>query len=51
MEAPIDASNVMLLGDGKPVRVGFQVEYKEVNGRQKRVVKRVAKNEARKVID
>ena len=51
VEAPIDASNVMLLVDGKPVRVGFQVEYKEVNGRQKRGVKRVAKNEARKVID
>ncbi|MCC8140251.1 MAG: 50S ribosomal protein L24 [Lachnospiraceae bacterium] len=50
-EAPIDASNVMLVVDGQTTRVGFQVEYKErENGSKKRVVKRVAKATG-KVID
>ncbi len=38
-EAPIDASNVMYLHDGKPSRLGYKIE--EVNG--KRVKKRIIK--------
>ena len=50
-EAPLNISNVMLLVDGQPTRVGFQVEYKDLeNGRKKRIVKRVAKATG-KVID
>ncbi len=39
-EAPLDASNVMVLHNGKPTRVGFQVSVE--NG--KTVKKRVAKS-------
>ena len=35
-EAALDASNVMLLVDGQPTRVGFRIE----NGRKVRVAKR-----------
>ena len=38
-EAPIDASNVMLLVDGQPTRVGFKVE----NGKKVRVAKKTGK--------
>ncbi len=50
VEGPIDISNVMLVVNGQPTRVGFQVEYQDVNGKKKRVVKRVAKKTG-KVID
>ena len=39
MEAPINASNVMLSEGGKPVRVGFQV----VDGKKVRVSKKTGK--------
>jgi len=39
-EAPIDASNVMVVVNGKPSRVGFQVEKTEDG---KRKVHRIAK--------
>ncbi|MCL2704410.1 MAG: 50S ribosomal protein L24 [Defluviitaleaceae bacterium] len=42
-EAPIHVSNVMLIHNGKPTRVGFKVERKEVNGRMVNVKYRVAK--------
>jgi len=42
-EAAIHASNVMLVHNGKPTRVGFKVERKEVNGRMVNVKYRVAK--------
>jgi large subunit ribosomal protein L24 len=42
-EAPIHVSNVMLLHNGKPTRVGFKVERKEVNGRMVNIKYRVAK--------
>ena len=42
-EASIHVSNVMLLHNGKPTRVGFKVERKEVNGRMVNVKYRVAK--------
>jgi len=45
-EAAMDISNVMLLVDGEPTRVGFKVE--EVNGKKTKV--RVAKKNG-KVID
>lgn len=38
-EAPIDISNVMLLVDGKPTRVGFDV----VDGKKVRVAKKTGK--------
>ena len=34
-EAPIDASNVMLVVKGVPTRVGIKVEMVEKNGKQK----------------
>ncbi len=39
LEAPIDASNVMLLSDGKPTRVGFKTE----DGKKVRVAKKTGK--------
>ena len=39
MEGPIDASNVMLLSDGKPTRVGFKTE----DGKKVRVAKKTGK--------
>ncbi len=51
IEGPLDISNVMLVVDGVPTRVGFQVEYQtDKNGGQKRIVRRVAKKTG-KVID
>ena len=38
-EAPIDLSNVMLLVDGKPTRVGFEVK----DGKKVRVAKKTGK--------
>ena len=43
-EAPIHVSNVMLVHNGKPTRIGFKVERKEVNGRMVNVKYRVAKS-------
>ena len=43
-ESPIHISNVMLLHKGKPTRVGFTVERKEVEGRMVNVKYRVAKS-------
>jgi len=43
-EAPIHVSNVMLIHNGKPTRVGYKVERKEVNGKMVNVKYRVAKN-------
>ena len=42
-EAPIDASNVMYLYNGKPVRIGYQVEMVEKDGKAKAVKQRIAK--------
>lgn len=42
-EAPIDVSNVMLVHDGKPTRVGMKTEVKEVDGKKKTIRKRIAK--------
>ena len=42
-EAPIDASNVMLVVKGVPTRVGIKVEMVEKNGKTKAVRTRVAK--------
>ena len=42
-EAPIHVSNVMLMHNGQPTRVGFKVERKEVNGRMVNVKYRVSK--------
>ncbi len=39
VEGPIDASNVMLLVDGQPTRVGFQVQ----DGKKVRVAKKTGK--------
>ena len=51
-EAAIDASNVMLMYKNEAVRVGFKVDYVEVNGKKKRKVTRVAKTDnGYKVID
>ena len=38
-EAPLDISNVMLLSDGKPTRVGFKVE----DGKKVRYAKKTGK--------
>lgn len=38
-ESPIDISNVMLVVDGKPVRVGFEVR----DGKKVRVAKKIGK--------
>jgi len=43
-EASLHVSNVMLVHNGKPTRVGFKVERKEVNGRMVNVKYRVAKS-------
>ncbi|MDR0958466.1 MAG: 50S ribosomal protein L24 [Clostridiales bacterium] len=43
-EAPIDASNVMYIHKGKPTRIGYKVERKEVNGKLVNVKYRVAKS-------
>ena len=42
-EAPIDASNLMLVVKGVPTRVGIKVEMVEKNGKTKAVRTRVAK--------
>ena len=43
-EAPIHVSNVMLMHDGKPVRVGFKVETKEENGKTVKTRSRIDKS-------
>jgi len=43
-EAAIHISNVMYLHKGKPTRIGFKVEQKEVNGKMVNVKSRVAKS-------
>jgi len=42
-EAPIHVSNVMLVQDGKPTRIGIKVETKTVDGKEKVVRTRFAK--------
>ncbi|MCD7905907.1 MAG: 50S ribosomal protein L24 [Clostridiales bacterium] len=42
-EAPISASNVMYLADGKPTRIGYKVETVVENGKKKTVKTRIAK--------
>ena len=42
-EAPIHVSNVMLVHNGQPTRVGFRVERSEVNGRMVNIKYRIAK--------
>jgi large subunit ribosomal protein L24 len=42
-EASIHVSNVMLIHNGQPTRVGFKVERKEINGRMVNIKYRVAK--------
>jgi len=49
-EMPIHASNVMFIHKGKPTRIGFKVERKEVNGKMVNVKYRIAKNSG-EVID
>ena len=43
-EAPIHASNVMYLHDGKPTRIGYTFEITEVDGKKKKEKKRIAKS-------
>lgn len=43
-EAPIHISNVMLVVDGKPTRVGIKVETVTVDGKEKKKKTRVAKS-------
>ncbi|MCD8158387.1 MAG: 50S ribosomal protein L24 [Clostridiales bacterium] len=43
-EAPLDASNVMYLADGKPTRIGYKVETIVENGKKKTVKTRIAKS-------
>ena len=43
-EAPIHLSNVMYLHKGKPTRIGYTVEQKEVNGKMVNIKHRVAKS-------
>lgn len=42
-EAFLDASNVLFLHKGKPVRLGYKVEVTEKDGKQVRTKKRVAR--------
>ncbi len=42
-EAPIHASNVMYLHNGKPTRIGFKVEKAEKDGKTYTTKKRIAK--------
>lgn len=43
-EGPIHASNVMLVYNGQPTRIGIKVETEERNGKPKAVRYRVAKS-------
>jgi len=43
-EAPIHASNVMYLHEGKPTRIGYTLEVIEVDGKKKIEKKRIAKS-------
>ena len=43
-EAPIHASNVMYLHDGKPTRIGYTFETTEVDGKKKIEKKRIVKS-------
>ncbi len=43
-EAPLDASNVMYLYNGKPARLGYKVEVVSENGKDKKVKHRVVKS-------
>ena len=43
-EAPIHISNVMYLHKGKPTRIGYAVEKKEVDGKMVTIKHRVAKS-------
>ncbi len=43
-EAPIHASNVMYIHKGKPTRIGFVAEKKEVEGKVVTIKRRVAKS-------
>lgn len=49
-EAPINASNVMYLYNGKPTRIGYKITMEEKNGKQKAVKHRIAKS-TNEVID
>lgn len=42
-EAPIHLSNVMYVHKGKPTKIGYKVEKKEVNGKTVNVKYRIAK--------
>jgi len=42
-EAPIHASNVMYVHDGKPTRIGYALEVTEVDGKKKIEKRRIAK--------
>jgi len=43
-EAPIHISNVMYLHKGKPTRIGYKMEQKEVGGKMVNIKSRVAKS-------
>lgn len=43
-EAPIHVSNVMYVHNGKPTRIGFRVERKEVDGKMVNIKYRFAKS-------
>lgn len=43
-EAPLDASNVMYLYNGKPERLGYKVETVEEGGKTKKIKHRIAKS-------
>jgi len=42
-EAPLNASNVMYLHNGKPTRIGYRVTVTETNGKRKTVKSRIAR--------
>ena len=43
-EAPIHASNVMYVHNGKPTRIGYTLETNEIDGKTKTVKKRITKS-------
>ena len=43
-EAPLHISNVAYLHKGEPTRIGYQVEITTVDGKEKKVKRRIAKS-------
>lgn len=49
MEAPLHASNVMYIHKGKPTRIGYEAEKKEVNGVMVTIKHRIAKSTGERI--